>query len=317
MVRFRDRRTNRIKWYCPRDGGDVSPPVPHFPSVRVHTNVLACGDRKLDIAQPQVMGILNVTPDSFSDGGRFNAVEAALAHARQMVSDGATLIDVGGESTRPGAGPVSVEEELARVIPVIRAIRSALPVVISVDSSKPEVMRQAVAAGAGLINDVRALQVPGALAAAAESGVPVCLMHMQGEPGTMQVAPDYADVVEEVGRFLQARVASCTAAGISPANIILDPGFGFGKTLEHNLCLLHKLPALARWGFPLLVGLSRKSMVGAVLKLPVEQRLNGSIALAGLAVWLGASIIRAHDVRATVEAVRVCAAVRDADCVQG
>jgi len=239
-----------------------------------------------------------------------------LAHARQMVSDGATLIDVGGESTRPGAAPVSIEEELERVIPVIHAIRAKLPVVISLDSSKPEVMREAVAAGAGLINDVRALQAPGAVDTAAQLGVPVCLMHMQGEPGTMQAAPYYRDVVEEVSRFLQERVACCTAAGIPLDNIILDPGFGFGKTLEHNLCLLHKLPVLAELGFPLLVGVSRKSMVGAVLNLPVEQRLSGSIALAGLAVWLGASIIRAHDVKATVEAVRVCAAVRDADCIQ-
>lgn len=260
------------------------------------------------------MGILNVTPDSFSDGGHFNATEAALARARQMVSEGATLIDVGGESTRPGAAPVGVEEELQRVVPIIRAIRAELPVIISVDTSKPEVMQAAAAAGAGLLNDVRALQLPGALEMAARLGLPVCLMHMQGEPGTMQVAPQYSNVIEEVERFLHGRAACCISAGIAPNRIILDPGFGFGKTVEHNLCLLQNLPHLTRLGFPLLVGVSRKSMVGAVLKLPVDERVNGSIALAGLAVWLGATIIRAHDVKATVDAVKVCAAVRNAKC---
>lgn len=268
------------------------------------------------MTQPHVMGILNVTPDSFSDGGCFNAIDAAIARAREMVSEGATLIDVGGESTRPGAAPVSVDEELKRVIPVVRAIRGELPVVISVDTSKPEVMQAAAREGAGLINDVRALQETGALEMAVRLGLPVCLMHMQGEPGTMQAAPRYSNVTDEVGRFLEQRAACCLAAGIASDRIVLDPGFGFGKTLEHNLCLLQKLPALLRLGFPLMVGVSRKSMVGAVLKVPVNERVNGSITLAGLAVWLGATIIRAHDVRATVEAVKVCAAVRDAGCGQ-
>lgn len=295
----------------------MSPPVPRFLPTHVRRNtVLVCGNRELDVAQPHIMGILNVTPDSFSDGGRFNVFDAALAHARQMASEGATLIDVGGESTRPGAAPVSVEEELQRVIPVIRAIHAELPVVVSVDSSKPEVMLAAAEAGAGLINDVRALRWPGAVEAAAKTQLPVCLMHMQGEPGTMQRAPYYDNVVDEVRRFFQERVDRCTAAGIAPANIILDPGFGFGKTLAHNVCLLQNLPALSQLGFPLLVGVSRKSMVGALLNLPVTERVNGSIALAGLAVWLGASIIRAHDVRASVEAVKVCTAVRDAKCDQ-
>lgn len=260
------------------------------------------------------MGILNVTPDSFSDGGRFLAVDAALARARQMASEGATVIDVGGESTRPGAESVTAEDEVQRVIPVIRAIVAELPVVVSVDTSKPEVMLAAAEAGAGLINDVRALRSPGALAAAAKTQLPVCLMHMQGEPGTMQRAPHYDNVVDEVGRFLRERVDCCIRAGIAPHKILLDPGFGFGKTLEHNLCLLQHLPVLMQLGFPLLVGVSRKSMVGAVLNAPVTARVNGSIALAGLAVWLGASIIRAHDVQASVEAVKVCTAVRNAKC---
>lgn len=273
---------------------------------------MVCGDQTLDLGRPHVMGILNVTPDSFSDGGRFASVESALARARQMVGEGAALVDVGGESTRPGALPVSTAEELSRVVPVIAAIRAELPVVVSVDTSKPEVMRAAVAAGAGLINDVRALQIPGALETAAQLGVPVCLMHMQGDPGTMQEAPRYTDVVTEVGAFLTRRAALCIAAGIKREQIVLDPGFGFGKSLDHNLCLMRQLPALAALGYPLLVGVSRKSMIGTVLQAPIGERLHGSVALAGLAVWLGASIIRAHDVRATLDGVRVCAAVRDA-----
>ena len=259
---------------------------------------------------PIVMGILNVTPDSFSDGGRFIGREAALRRVREMIEEGAQIIDVGGESTRPGAQAVSVEEELARVIPVIEAIRSESAIPVSIDTSKPEVMRAAVDAGASLVNDVRALREPGALTAVADLGVPVCLMHMQGEPRTMQQAPRYDDVVAEVLAFLEERVAACEAAGIPRERIILDPGFGFGKTLDHNLALFRALPRFAATGLPVLVGVSRKSMIGQVLEVPVAERLAGSLALASLAVWLGAAIVRSHDVRETVHAVRMTAAVR-------
>ncbi len=259
---------------------------------------------------PIVMGILNVTPDSFSDGGRFIGREAALRRVREMIDEGAQIIDVGGESTRPGAQAVSVEEELERVIPVIEAIRSESDIPVSIDTSKPEVMRAAVDAGASLVNDVRALREPGALAAVAELDVPVCLMHMRGEPRTMQQAPRYDDVVAEVLAFLEERVSACEAAGIPRERIILDPGFGFGKTLDHNLALFRALPRFAATGLPVLVGVSRKSMIGQVLEVPVEERLAGSLALASLAVWLGAAIVRSHDVRETVHAVRMTAAVR-------
>lgn len=271
---------------------------------------LDCAGKSLDLSQPQVMGILNVTPDSFSDGGRFIAREQALAHARAMVAEGAGIIDIGGESTRPGAQAVSVDEELARVIPVIEAVRGELDVVISIDTSKAAVMTAAVAAGAGLINDVRALREAGAVQAAAAAAVPVCLMHMQGEPRTMQQQPHYSDVVSEVRDFLVERAECCVQAGISRAQIVIDPGFGFGKTLAHNLQLLRGLPLLAEAGYPLLAGLSRKSMIGALLDLPVEQRQNPSVALATLAVWLGARIVRVHDVAATVQAVRICHALQ-------
>lgn len=274
---------------------------------------LNCAGTVLDLARPQVMGILNVTPDSFSDGGCFVARDRALAHARAMVEEGAAIIDVGGESTRPGAEAVPVQQELDRVVPVIEALRAELPAAVSVDTSKPEVMRAAVAAGAGLINDVRALREPGALAVAADAGVPVCLMHMQGEPRSMQQRPQYTDVVAEVRDFLLERAAACEAAGIPPDRILLDPGFGFGKTVEHNLRLLKHLPVLADTGYAVLAGLSRKSLIGAVLGLPVERRLAPSVALAVLAVWQGARIVRAHDVAATVQAVRMCAAVRGVD----
>jgi dihydropteroate synthase len=271
---------------------------------------LRCGHHTLDLTRARVMGILNVTPDSFSDGGDFATREAALRHARQMVADGADLIDVGGESTRPGAPPVSVAEELDRVIPVIEALAGELAVPVSVDTSKPEVMRAAVAAGAGLINDVAALRRPGALAVAAALRVPVCLMHMQGEPGTMQQDPTYGDVVAEVAAFLAGRLAACEAAGIPRERLLVDPGFGFGKTLAHNLALLRGLPRLASLGVPVLAGLSRKSMIGALLGgVPVGERLHGSVAAAVLAVERGAAIVRVHDVGPTVQALRIVAAV--------
>lgn len=271
---------------------------------------LDCGGRQLDLAHPLVMGILNVTPDSFSDGGRFAALDAARRHAQKMVAEGAALIDVGGESTRPGAAPVSVAEELGRVMPVVEALAGEFPVPISVDTSRPEVIRAAAAAGAGLINDVRALRMPGALTAAAETGLPICLMHMRGEPATMQQAADYADVVADVEAFLRERVACCTQAGISPERLLVDPGFGFGKMLHHNLALLAGLPRLAALGQPLLVGLSRKAMIGTLTGRPVAERLPGSLAAAVLAVERGARIVRCHDVGPTVEALRIVQAVR-------
>ena len=274
---------------------------------------LECAGTVLDLSEPQVMGILNVTPDSFSDGGRFVGRDQALAHARTMVAEGAAIIDVGGESTRPGAAGVGLQEELDRVLPVIEALRAELPVIVSVDTSKADVMRAAVAAGAGLINDVRALREPGALDTAAAGGVPVCLMHMQGEPRSMQHRPNYTDVVTEVRDFLLDRAVACRAAGISERRLVLDPGFGFGKTLEHNLRLLKHLPVLVEAGYPVLVGLSRKSMVGALLDLPVEQRAGPSATLAALAAWLGARILRVHDVAKTVQALRLCGAVQNAD----
>ena len=272
--------------------------------------MLDCAGKHLDLSQPQVMGVLNVTPDSFSDGGRFVARDAALAHARQMFEEGAAVIDVGGESTRPGAAPVSEQEELDRVIPVIEAIAAELPVIISVDTRKPLVMQAAVTAGASMINDVCALREDGALDIAAKLNVPVCLMHMQGEPRTMQAAPHYQDVVAEVKAFLEERVAACKRAGITRERLLLDPGFGFGKGLEHNMQLLKHLDAFQDLDLPLVVGVSRKSLIGAVLNVPAGERLYGSIALAALAVWQGAAIIRAHDVAATVQALKMIAAVK-------
>jgi dihydropteroate synthase len=267
----------------------------------------------LDLAQPQVMGILNVTPDSFSDGGRFAARDAALRHAEQMVEAGATLIDVGGESTRPGARPVSPVEELERVAPVVEAIAAELDVIISLDTSTPAVMREGARLGAGLINDVRALRRDGALEAAADTGLPVCLMHMLGEPGNMQQNPQYRDVVGEVRDFLAQRIAACAGAGIHAERIVLDPGFGFAKTLAHNLSLFRRLEALHELGRPLLVGVSRKSMIGQALGREVHERLSGGLALAALAVAEGACILRVHDVAETVDAVRMIAAVQAAE----
>jgi dihydropteroate synthase len=273
---------------------------------------LDCAGKRLDLTRPQVMGVLNVTPDSFSDGGRFVGPEAALEHARRMVAEGAAIIDIGGESTRPGAEPVAEQEELRRVIPVIEAIAAELSAVISIDTRKPVVMEAAVAAGAGMINDVCALRTEGALEAAARLGVPVCLMHMQGEPRSMQAAPHYDDVVAEIRDFLSERAAACVRAGIARHRLLIDPGFGFGKGLEHNLQLLKHLEVFAALGFPMVVGVSRKSLIGAVLDVAAAERLYGSIALAAIAVWQGAAIVRAHDVTATVQAIKMTAAVKAA-----
>ncbi len=256
------------------------------------------------------MGVLNVTPDSFSDGGRFLARDAALEQARRLVGEGAAIIDVGGESTRPGSAPASEAEELTRVIPVIEALRREFPATfISIDTTKPEVMRAALAAGADIINDVRALAEPGALAVAAHSGAGVCLMHMKGEPRTMQDAPSYDDVVGEVSAFLAERIAAARAAGIDACRIAIDPGFGFGKRVVDNLALLERLEELSTLGVALAVGLSRKSMLATLTGRAVGERLAGSVALAAIAVLNGARIVRAHDVAATVDAVRVAAAV--------
>ena len=258
------------------------------------------------------MGVLNLTPDSFSDGGDFFSADAAVERALAMQAEGAAIIDIGGESTRPGAEPVSAEDEIRRVVPVIEALQVRLTVPISIDTQKPEVMRAAVAAGAGFINDVNALRAPGALEAAAECQVPVCLMHMQGEPRTMQADPHYDDVVDEVSGFLQQRAAACEQAGIAREHILLDPGFGFGKTLQHNLQLLARLETIGALGFPLLVGLSRKSMIGKLLGLDVGERLAASIALAVLAVERGAALVRAHDVAPTWQALQMQVALRAA-----
>ncbi|MCA5965471.1 dihydropteroate synthase [Pseudomonas sp. P129] len=274
---------------------------------------LPCGNRVLDLAHTHVMGILNATPDSFSDGGRYSQLDAALRHAEAMVQAGATLIDIGGESTRPGARPVSASEEVERVAPLVEVIARELDVIISVDTSTPEVMLATAGLGAGLINDVRSLQRPGALEAAASTGLPVCLMHMLGEPGTMQNDPHYDDLVGEVCAFLAERMKQCVAAGIGQQQIILDPGFGFAKTLEHNLSLFNHMEALHALGRPLLVGVSRKSMIGAVLGRPVDQRLSGGLALAVLAMAKGARILRVHDVAETADVVRMIAAVEAAE----
>jgi dihydropteroate synthase len=282
-------------------------------SVVVASNRLPCGSRFLDLGHPHVMGILNVTPDSFSDGGRFTQRDAALRHAEAMHKAGATLIDVGGESTRPGARHVSPLEELERVAPIVELIAAELDVIISVDTSTPAVMRETARLGAGLINDVRSLQRDGALDAAADTGLPVCLMHMRGEPDSMQNNPEYSDILTEVRDFLVQRMAACAAAGISKDRIVLDPGFGFAKTLEHNLSLFKRMDDLHALGCPLLVGVSRKSMIGKVLGNEVAERLYGSLALAALAVSKGAHIVRVHDVAQTVDVVRMIAAVQAAE----
>lgn len=282
-------------------------------SLAQYPSRLPCGSRFLDLSRPQVMGILNVTPDSFSDGGRFSRVDAALKHAASMVAAGAALIDVGGESTRPGARAVSPVEELERVAPVVEAIARELDVIVSVDTSTPAVMREVARLGAGLINDVRSLRRDGALEALVASGLPVCLMHMRGEPGNMQQNPHYANLLGEVSDFLLERLGACAAVGIGAERVILDPGFGFAKTLEHNLSLFKHLEVLHALGRPLLVGVSRKSMIGQALGREVGERLYGGLALAALAVVKGARILRVHDVAETVDVVRMITAVETAE----
>ncbi len=276
--------------------------------------ILQCGTCVLDSEQVQVMGILNATPDSFSDGGKLFkhnklSVDSALMRAAEMSKEGATIIDIGGESTRPGAEKVSLQEELDRVLPVVEVIAKELDVVISVDTSRPELISHAAKLGAGLINDVRALCLPGALQAVAESQLPVCLMHMKGTPQNMQDAPVYNNVVDEVIAFFNARIKACAEVGISADRLILDPGFGFGKTLSHNLFLLNHLEQLKELGFPLLTGTSRKSMIAGVLGREVDQRLSGSLATVAIAVMKGAKIIRVHDVAESVDVVRMTEAV--------
>ena len=273
------------------------------------TPQLDCAGRLLKLDRPRVMGIVNVTPDSFSDGGRHDTVEAAVAHGLRLAREGADVLDVGGESTRPGAEAVSLADELARVVPVIERLARETSLPISVDTSKPEVMRAAVAAGAGMINDVYALRREGALDAAAALGVPVVLMHMLGEPRGMQDAPHYDDVVSDVHRFLAERLFACEMAGIPKKNLAVDPGFGFGKTLDHNLRLLRQLSRLADLGVPVLAGLSRKRSLGEITGRGVDERVHASVAAAVLAAEYGARIIRVHDVAATVDAMKVWAAV--------
>jgi dihydropteroate synthase len=266
--------------------------------------LLHCGKFKLDLSHPKVMGIVNVTPDSFSDGGRHLSHAAAIAHARRLIEEGADMLDIGGESTRPGAAAVSEQEELDRVLPVIEGLRD-IAVPISIDTWKPSVMRAALAAGASMVNDINALQAPEALAALSGSDAAVCLMHKQGNPESMQLAPQYADVMDEVMSFLKIRVAAAQAAGIARERIVVDPGFGFGKTLVHNLALLKNMQVFADLGVPVLAGLSRKSMLGAITGQDVEHRQAASVAAALIAVQRGAAIVRVHDVRETVDALKI------------
>lgn len=269
---------------------------------------LRCGNYSLPLDRPLVMGIVNVTPDSFSDGGCHLLSGAAVAHAHQLIAEGADILDIGGESTRPGAAPVSVQEELDRVMPVVEGLRGA-PLPLSIDTCKPEVMRATLAAGVQMINDVNALQNPQAMAAVAASNAAVCLMHKQGTPATMQAEPHYQDVLAEVSAFLGQRMAAVQAAGVARERIVVDPGFGFGKTLAHNLTLLRYLDKLAALGVPVLAGLSRKSMLGTITGRDVGHRVHASVAAALLAVQRGARIVRVHDVQATVDALKVWRAV--------
>jgi dihydropteroate synthase len=270
--------------------------------------MLSLGSFQFDLSRPLVMGIVNVTPDSFSDGGMHWRRDAALVHARQLIEDGADIIDIGGESTRPGAQPVSLQEELDRVLPVIEGLRGA-SVPLSVDTFKPEVMKQAIAAGAHMINDINALQDEAALGIVAAGEVAVCLMHKQGNPQNMQLRPDYQDVVGEVGDFLRARILAAESAGIARRRIVIDPGFGFGKTLAHNLALLRELKQLTALGVPILAGLSRKSMLGTLTGREAGQRMPASVAAALIAVQRGAHIVRVHDVRATVDGLKIWNAI--------
>lgn len=269
---------------------------------------ITANNKILDLSLPHVMAILNVTPDSFSDGGQFNTFENALTQAEKMIAAGVSIIDIGGESTRPGAPDVTLEDELARVIPVIKAIRAHHNVWISIDTSKAEVMRQAVAAGADIINDVRSLREPGALEVAAESGLPICLMHMQGQPRSMQSNPHYDDLMQEVGEFLQERIEACEAVGIQREQLILDPGFGFGKTLEHNYKMLAHLDAFHQFNLPLLAGMSRKSMLFKLLDKAAAECVAASVSCATIAAMKGAQIIRVHDFEQTLDAIKVVTA---------
>lgn len=269
---------------------------------------LHCGKFKLDLSHPKVMGIVNVTPDSFSDGGKHLSHAAAIAHARRLIEEGASILDIGGESTRPGAVEVSEQEELDRVLPVIEGLRD-IAVPISIDTWKPSVMRAALAAGASMVNDINALQAPEALAAVADSAAAVCLMHKQGKPESMQLAPQYADVMSEVTSFLKVRMIAAQAAGITRERLVIDPGFGFGKTLVHNLTLLKNMQGFADLGVPVLAGLSRKSMLGAITGRDVNERMAASVAAALIAVQRGAAIVRVHDVRETVDALKIWNAV--------
>ena len=283
-------------------------------SIDLFAPVLDCAGRPLRLDRARVVGILNVTPDSFSDGGSHASVEQAVAHGLRMAEEGADMLDIGGESTRPGADDVSIEDELRRVIPVIEQLAARTQLPLAIDTSKPEVMRAAVAAGAGMVNDVYALRREGALDAVAELGVPVCLMHMQGEPRSMQAEPHYDDVVGEVHRFLTDRLFACELAGIDRRKVMVDPGFGFGKTLEHNLALLRALERFANLGSGVYAGLSRKSMIGAITgKTTPSDRAAGSVAAALIAVQRGARIVRVHDVAATVDALAVLHAVQAGD----
>ncbi len=268
-----------------------------------------CATYQLDLTKPKVMGIVNVTPDSFSDGGRFSSTEQAVAHALSLVAEGADILDIGGESTRPNAQPVPLNEELARVIPVIEALVTQVNVPISIDTYKPEVMVAAIAAGASMVNDVNALQADGALQAVANSNAGVCLMHMKGTPQTMQSLAEYGNVVQEVYDFLSARLQAVLSAGIAKERVLLDPGFGFAKRTQHNIDLLNRLSVLANLGAPLLVGLSRKSILGQLVGNDVDQRLHAGIAASVISVMKGAKIVRVHDVKATVEALKVVSAV--------
>lgn len=276
------------------------------------SNQFICGKYQLDLTRSHVMGIVNVTPDSFSDGGRYASTELAVSHALQQVAEGADILDIGGESTRPNAIPVGLEEELDRVIPVIERLAREVDVPLSIDTYKPQVMREAVKAGAAIINDIRGLQEPGALQAAAEGNAGVCVMHMQGTPQTMQKDPVYQDVVQEVKAFLLQRLQACEAAGIPAERIVLDPGFGFGKRTAHNIALLNGLPDILALGRPLLVGLSRKSVLGQIVGSDVDQRLHASLAASVISAMKGGRIVRVHDVKATVDALKVVDAVINA-----